>query len=272
MTHPALSIIIPAFNEESRLPRYLSSIITYVERRGDRCEIIVVDDGSHDVTEAVVLALTTTCPFLRLISLGRNMGKGFAVRTGMLAAKGALRLFCDADGATPIGEIHRLEREVSAGADIVIGSRAIRQDDCRVEGTLHRKCLGMSYNLLVGLLAVRGIRDTQCGFKLFRGVVADRVFAAQTLTGFGFDVEILFLAQQWGYMIREVPVNWQDQPGGKVRLLRDSVRMLFDLIKVRRSWHAGAYHMTTETGGVAVDRYRAGGTGPSGPSDGRSER
>lgn len=271
MTHPALSIIIPAFNEESRLPRYLSSIITYLEGRGDRCEIIVVDDGSHDATAAVVLALTTACPFLRLISLGRNMGKGFAVRTGMLAAKGALRLFCDADGATPIGEIHRLEREVSAGADIVIGSRAIRQDDCRVEGTLHRKYLGMLYNFLVGLLAVRGFRDTQCGFKLFRGVVADRVFAAQTLTGFGFDVEILFLAQQWGYMIREVPVNWQDQPGGKVRLLRDSVRMLFDLVKLQRSWHAGVYRRPTETGNEAADQHRAEGTEPSGSSDGRSE-
>lgn len=272
MTHPALSIIIPAFNEESRLPRYLSSIITYVEGRSDRCEIIVVDDGSHDVTEAVVLALTTTCPFLRLISLGRNMGKGFAVRTGMLAAKGALRLFCDADGATPIGEIHRLEREVSAGADIVIGSRAIRQGDCRVEGTLHRKCLGMSYNLLVGLLAVRGIRDTQCGFKLFRGAVADRVFAAQTLTGFGFDVEILFLAQQWGYMIREVPVNWQEQPGGKVRLLRDSVRMLIDLVKLRWSWNAGLYRKPTEVDGVGANEHREYGMGPFGPSDGRSER
>ena len=263
MTHPALSIIIPAFNEESRLPRYLSSIITYVERRGDRCEIIVVDDGSHDVTEAVVLALTTTCPFLRLISLGRNMGKGFAVRTGMLAAKGALRLFCDADGATPIGEIHRLEREVSAGADIVIGSRAIRQDDCRVEGTLHRKYVGILYNRLVSLLALRGLRDTQCGFKLFRGAAADTLFAAQTLTGFGFDVEILFLAQKWGYTIREVPINWQDQPGGKVRLLRDSVRMLFDLVKLRRSWHAGVYRTAVDTGSTAAVSHQSTDVGPS---------
>jgi len=267
-----LSTIIPAFNEESRLPRYLSSIIAYLERRGDPCEIIVVNDGSQDGTGAAVQALTTTCSFLRLISLGRNMGKGFAIRTGMLAAKGDLRLFCDADGATPIGELHRLERAISNGADIAIGSRAIQQHDCRVEGTLHRKYLGILYNRLVSLLALRGLRDTQCGFKLFRGAAADTLFAAQTLAGFGFDVEILFLAQKWGYTIREVPVNWQDQPGGKLRLLRDSIRMLFDLVKLRRSWHAGAYRMSTETGGVAADPYRADGTGPSGPGDGQTAR
>ena len=258
-----LSIIIPAFNEESRLPPYLSNIIIYLERRGDPCEIIVVNDGSQDGTGAAVQALTTTCSFLRLISLGGNMGKGFAIRTGMLAAKGDLRLFCDADGATPIGELHRLERAISNGADIAIGSRAIQQHDCRVEGTLHRKYLGILYNRLVSLLALRGLRDTQCGFKLFRGAAADTLFAAQTLTGFGFDVEILFLAQKWGYTIREVPVNWQDQPGGKVRLLRDSIRMLFDLVKLRRSWHAGVYRTAVDTGSTAAVSHQPTDDGPS---------
>jgi len=267
-----LSTIIPAFNEESRLPRYLSSIIAYLEGRGDPCEIIVVNDGSQDGTGAAVQALTTTCSFLRLISLGRNMGKGFAIRTGMLAAKGDLRLFCDADGATPIEELHRLERALSSDIDIVIGSRAIRHIECRVEGTLHRKYIGFIYNRLVRLLAVRGLYDTQCGFKLFRGAAADRLFEAQTLAGFGFDAEVLFLARKWGYTIREVPVNWQDQPGGKVRVFRDSARMFFDLVKLRRSWRAGAYHMSTETGGVAADPYRADGTGHSGPGDGQTAR
>ena len=238
-----LSIIIPAFNEESRLPPYLSSVIAYLESRGSPSEIIVVDDGSQDGTAAAVQALTTGCPFLRLLPLGRNKGKGFAVRTGMLAAKGDLRLFCDADGATPIEELHRLERALSDDIDIVIGSRAIRNPECRVEGTLHRKYIGFIYNRLVRLLAVRGLSDTQCGFKLFRGAAADTLFAAQTLAGFGFDVEVLFLARKWGYAIREVPVNWQDQPRGKVRVLRDSARMLFDLVKLRRAWAAGAYRM-----------------------------
>jgi dolichyl-phosphate beta-glucosyltransferase len=267
-----LSIIIPAFNEESRLPPYLSSIVAYLESRGGPSEIIVVDDGSQDGTAAAVLALTTGCPFLRLIPLGRNKGKGFAVRTGMLAAKGDLRLFCDADGATPIGELHRLERALSGEIDILIGSRAIRSTECRVEGTLHRKYIGFIYNCLVRLLAVRGFYDTQCGFKLFRGAAADKLFAAQTLAGFGFDAEVLFLARKWGYTIREVPVNWQDQPGGKVRVFRDSARMFFDLVKLRRSWRAGAYHMSTETGGVAADPYRADGTGPSGQGDGQTAR
>ena len=265
-----LSIIIPAFNEESRLPPYLSSIVAYLASRGGPSEIIVVDDGSQDGTAAAVQALTTRCPFLRLIPLGRNKGKGFAVRTGMLAAKGDLRLFCDADGATPIGELHRLERALSGEIDILIGSRAIRSTECRVEGTLHRKYLGILYNRLVSLLALRGLRDTQCGFKLFRGAAADTLFAAQTLTGFGFDVEILFLAQKWGYTIREIPVNWQDQPRGKVRLLRDSIRMLFDLVKLRRSWAAGAYRMPLHTGSATDGLHQPTDDGPS--VSGRSER
>src|SRR3990172_9263564 len=211
-------------------------------------------------------------PSLRLIPLDSNRGKGFAVRTGMLAAKGDLRLFCDADGATPIEELHRLERALSGEIDILIGSRAIRSTECRVEGKLHRKYLCFIYNRLVRLLAVRGLYDTQCGFKLFRGAAADRLFAAQTLAGFGFDAEVLFLARKWGYTIREVPVNWQDQPGGKVRVFRDSARMFFDLVKLRRSWRAGAYHMSTETGGVAAYPYRADGTGVSDPGDGQAAR
>lgn len=265
MKRSVLSIIIPAFNEESRLPPYLSSIITYLERRGGSAEIIVVDDGSQDGTGAAILPLTATYPFLRLIPLGKNMGKGFAVRTGMLAARGALRLFCDADGATPIGELYRLERAISDGADIAIGSRAIRQNDCRVEGTLHRKYLGISYNLLVRLLAVQGFQDTQCGFKLFRGEVAERLFAAQTLRGFGFDVEVLFLARRCGYSVQEVAVNWQDRPGGKVRLLRDSTRMLLDLVKLRRSWAAGLYEVPTEIDDAAARGHLPPHDGPSDP-------
>jgi len=242
----SLSVIIPAFNEESRLPPYLSSIIGYLEQRGGGWEVIVVDDGSRDATQAVVRAVMATCPSVRLIPLGENHGKGAAVRAGMLAATGALRLFCDADGATPIVELQRLERALSAGADIAIGSRAIRGRDTRVEGTLHRKVIGTAYNWLVRLIVVPGVHDTQCGFKLFRGDVAERVFAAQRLSGFGFDVETLFLARKCGYVLREVPVNWRDRPGGKVRLLRDSIRMFLDLVKLRRSWAAGVYRVPTE--------------------------
>ena len=246
MGAPSLSVIIPAFNEEARLPPYLSSIVAYLSQRGGEWEVIVVDDGSRDATQAVVRAVMATCPSVRLIPLSDNRGKGAAVRAGMLAATGVLRLFCDADGATPIAEVQRLERALSAGADVAIGSRAIRGRDTRVEGTLHRKVIGTVYNRLVRLIAVPGLHDTQCGFKLFKGEVAERVFAAQRLSGFGFDVETLFLARKWGYVLREVPVNWRDRPGGKVRLLRDSIRMFLDLVKLRRSWAAGDYRVPTE--------------------------
>jgi dolichyl-phosphate beta-glucosyltransferase len=254
-----LSIIIPAFNEESRLPPYLFSIVAYLESRGGPSEIIVVDDGSRDGTVEAVLALTTGHPSLRLIPLDSNKGKGFAVRTGMLAAKGDLRLFCDADGATPIEELHRLERALSSDIDIVIGSRAIRHIECRVEGTLHRKYIGFIYNRLVRLLAVRGLYDTQCGFKLFRGAAADRLFAAQTLAGFGFDAEVLFLARKWGTRFGRF------QSTGRISLEErcacfgvgsDALRsgQAATILACRRVPHV------PETGGVAADPYRADGT------------
>ncbi len=227
-----LSVIIPAYNEESRLPAYLDKILMYFELHSFSYEIIVVDDGSSDGTSAVVESFRAKNPRVQLVQLPRNHGKGYAVRSGMLAASGQLRLFSDADGATPIEEIERLLRAHEQGADVSIASRALHDDTCRVHGQLFRKIIGTVFNLIVKVFAIRGIEDTQCGFKLFTADVADEVFSLQSISGFAFDVEILYLCRKRGYRIIEVPVNWADIKGTKVKVVRDSWLMFKDVLQI----------------------------------------
>jgi dolichyl-phosphate beta-glucosyltransferase len=234
-------VVIPAYNEEKRLPVYLSEILSYLEKTGTAYEIIVVDDGSTDDTTGVVTGFSRGNDRVKLLSLPRNRGKGYAVRTGMMAARGGLLLFTDADGATPIRELERLQAALERGADLAIASRALHDDCCAVQAHLHRKIIGDVFNLLVTVLAVSGIRDTQCGFKLFRADTARTVFPLQRIEDFGFDVELLYLCRKNGYRITEVPVNWSDVQGSKVGVLRDSVRMLGDLFKIRINDLRGAY-------------------------------
>ena len=236
-----LSFIIPAYNEENRLPTYLKEVIEFFYRQPYPFEVIVVDDGSSDATSAMVKTLMARHSCLRLETLSRNRGKGFAVKTGMNAAKGRLRIFADADGATPIEEIQRLLDANGNGADIAIGSRAMRSDQCVVKGHLHRKIMGTVFNGIIQAFAVRGIHDTQCGFKLFTASAAGCIFPRQRINGFGFDVELLFLARLFGYRVVEVPVNWSDVGGTKVRLVRDSLRMLGEVLQVRFHHIAGDY-------------------------------
>jgi len=238
---PRWSIVIPAYNEEERLPTYLQEVITYFDGRGERYEVVVVDDGSQDGTGAVVEGLRDSCPTLRLVRLPRNRGKGYAVRTGMLEAAGELRLFADADGATPIREVQRLERRLAEGADIAIGSRALRDPACTLRAKWHRKFLGWVFNAVVRCLSVKGVADTQCGFKLFRAQAAVDLFSVIQIDGYGFDVELLFVAQRRGYSIAEVPVNWADQPGSKVRVVRDGLRMLREVWVIHRNRLRGLY-------------------------------
>lgn len=238
---PFLSFIIPAYNEEDRLPSYLAQVLDFLQGQPYSSEIIVVDDGSTDGTAAIVKRFMSSHSCLRLEMLPRNSGKGFAVRKGMISATGDLRVFADADGATPIGEIQRLLDANAKGADIVIGSRAIKSSQCVVKGRLHRKIMGAVFNSLIRVLAVRGIHDTQCGFKLFSASSAASIFPRQRITGFGFDVEILFLARHFGYRVAEVPVNWSDVGGTKVRLVRDSIRMLGEVLRIRLHHIAGNY-------------------------------
>ena len=241
---PEISIIIPAYNEESRLPKYLDSILEYFANEDATYEILVVDDGSTDSTKSVVVRYTEQNPNIKLINLLKNCGKGYAVKTGMLKANGKLRLFTDADGATPIKELDKLKRHIDDGAAVVIASRAMKDNSCNVMAHFHRRIIGAVFNFIVQILTVKGIYDTQCGFKLFTESAAKSVFPLQQINGFGFDVELLFICHTKGYQIKEVPVNWTDIPKSKVKLFRDSWRMLNDVITIRFNYLRGTYGRT----------------------------
>jgi len=235
----AWSVVIPAYNEASRLPSYLQQVVAFLEGRGEAYEVVVVDDGSRDSTAERVRECQAAHDRVRLIVQPQNHGKGRAVKTGMLSARGAFRLFTDADGATPIGELKRLEPLLEAGADIVIGSRALKDPAVSVQARRSRVWSGRIFNWVVARLGLEGIADSQCGFKCFRGPVAEDLFRSLRTDGFGFDVELLLLAQRRGYRIAEVAVNWADQPGSKVKVLTDGPRMVGQILRVRAALARG---------------------------------
>ncbi len=228
MTTPVWSIVIPAFNEARRLPGYLDEVASHFDARGEPFEVIVVDDGSTDGTAALVEARRH--PAVRVLRASQNSGKGAAVRVGMLQARGTYRLFVDADGATPIGEVKRLEHALAAGADVAIGSRVIVDPTVSVVARPHRVAAGRIFNWAVAILGLEGIADSQCGFKAFKAEAAERLFGALRTQGFGFDVELLLAAQAAGYRIVEVAVNWTDRAGSKVGVLRHGPGMLWQIV------------------------------------------
>jgi dolichyl-phosphate beta-glucosyltransferase len=228
---PRWSVVIPAYNEAQRLPPYLERVVAYFEGRDEPYEIVVVDDGSTDGTADVVEARRLGA--VRVLRLRPNMGKGAAVRTGMLAARGAYRLFADADGATPIEELKRLEPVLVAGADVVIGSRVLVDASVAVTTRPHRVAAGRVFNWLVARAGLRGVADSQCGFKAFTASAAGRLFDALSTHGFGFDVELLLLARAMGFQVVEVAVNWTDQAGSKVGVLRHGPGMLWQILTAR---------------------------------------
>jgi len=229
---PRWSVVIPAFNEAERLPPFLERVVAYFEGRDEPYEVIVVDDGSTDATAELVEARDLA--MVKVLRLQPNAGKGAAVRAGMLAARGAYRLFADADGATPIEELKRLEPLLVAGADVVIGSRVLVDPGVAVTARPHRVAAGRLFNWLVARLGLAGIADSQCGFKAFTAPAATRLFEALSTRGFGFDVELLLLARAAGCRILEVPVNWADQAGSKIGVLRHGPGMLWQIVLARR--------------------------------------
>jgi len=249
-SRPFLSVVIPAYNEERRLPGTLARVVEYLAQQSYASEVIVVDDGSTDRTAAIVEEFGATHP---LVSLIRNdhRGKGYAVRAGMLRARGHIALFSDADLSTPIEEITEMLPWFERGYDIVIGSRE-GAGAKRIKEPFYRHFMGRVFNAVVRVLTVRGINDTQCGFKAFRDDVARAVFARMKLYGenaqqvtdsmvTGFDVEVLFIGQKYGYKIKEVPVEWRYGNETKVNPLKDSWRNFRDVVLVRWNDWRGRY-------------------------------
>ena len=230
---PRLTVVIPAYNEEKRILDTLGRVHDHLASQDYTSEILVVDDGSIDDTLHVVQGFADEHSSVRTLHHEPNRGKGYAVRAGVLSARGENVLICDADLATPIEELDSFWKHLSAGADIVIASRALADSRLVQRQPPYREFAGRMFNFLVQVLAVPGIHDTQCGFKLVRGEVGRHVFALCTLNGFSFDIEMLHIALRLGYRIAEVPVAWYHRPGSKVRMLRDGPAMLMDLLRMR---------------------------------------
>ncbi|MDB5309506.1 MAG: glycosyl transferase [Gemmataceae bacterium] len=231
---PQLSVVIPAFNEAGRLGAYLAEVRAYLDAAypGDY-EVLVVDDGSADDTAGLVRRAAAGWPRLRLVRHAANRGKGAAVRTGVLAAAGRRVLFADADGATPIAEERRLTAAVAAGAAVAVGSRYAPGPGVTRERNLRRAVAGAVFRWAARRLIGAGVRDTQCGFKMFEAAAGRALFATGVETGYLFDLEALVLAKRFGYPVAEVAVNWAEQPGSKVRVFRDGWRMLGGLWRLR---------------------------------------
>lgn len=236
---PELSVIIPAFNEARRLPESIARLQGYLQKQPFLSEVIVVDDGSDDTTAAVVRSWMGRWHALRLIQ-APHRGKGGAVRAGALGAQGAWIYLADADFSTPVEEIARFLAEPPAREDLRIGSREAPGAQCFGEPYL-RHMMGRVFNLVVRALVVPGIADTQCGFKLLRREVALDLFLHQTIPGWTFDVELLYIARARGYTIRELPVPWYFRSGSKVHPARDTLTMVRDLFTIRRNAARGRY-------------------------------
>jgi dolichyl-phosphate beta-glucosyltransferase len=228
-----LSIIIPAFNEEKRITETLSRIESYTKKQGYPYEIIIVDDGSNDNTGEIVRNSSATNVTVRLLQNKKNMGKGYSIKRGMLEAGGEYLLFSDADLSTPIEEIEKLMPWFSRGYDIIIGSRGLPGSNVVRRQPFYREKSGRIFNTLVRLFILKGIEDTQCGFKCFRRETAKQVFKRQTINGFCFDVEVLFIASKLGYRIKEIPIVWYNSTDTKVNILIDPLKMFLDLFRIR---------------------------------------
>jgi len=242
MQEPALSIVVPAYNEESRLGPSLKSILAYRSGRTFPIEIIVVDDGSADATARVAREALGDAPMTSVLVNETNRGKGYSIRRGVLAARGEAVLATDADLSTPIEEVDvLLEHLKGLGHGLVIGSRGLGSSRVEIHQSPLREFMGKVFNRIVRLMTGLPFRDTQCGFKLMTRADVAPIFTVARIDGFSYDVELLYVAHRRGSPIEEVPVVWRHAPGSKVGLLTDPLRMLRDVWRVR-SWYRAGYY------------------------------
>lgn len=239
MTHPFLSIIIPAHNEAQRLPPTLEKINAFLGRQDYTAEVLVVENGSSDDTLAVAKSHQYRMPNLRVFSESAR-GKGLAVQRGMLEAQGDYRFLCDADLSMPIEQVNRFLPPTLGPVDVAVGSRELPGSQ-RYDEPGYRHLIGRIFNAMVRWLVLPGIQDSQCGFKCFRAEAAEAVFPLQTMGGMSFDAEVLFIARRKGYRVKEVAIDWYFDPDSRVRLVQDSLRMAFDLVKIRLNGRQGLY-------------------------------
>lgn len=234
------SIIIPAYNEAKRITATLQSVLSFLEKKSYSWEVIVVDDGSKDDTMAVVEEIAKGTSGLSVLRQHENRGKGAAVRAGVLAARGEYVLFTDADNSTPIEELNVFET-LKKEADIIIGSRYLKDSRVEIKQPWYRIMISRASNLLIQAFLVDGIRDTQCGFKMFHYEAAQDIFGRMKVDGFGFDMEALALAEVIGYTIKEVPVSWYDAPNSRLRPVKDTLRTFGDLVYIKLNIWTGKY-------------------------------
>ncbi len=228
-----LTNVIPAYNEGSRILRTLEAVAQFYRSMPYDFDVIVVNDGSTDNTMKIVETFCESNPEFRAAGYPINQGKGAAVKVGMMQATGELILFMDADLATPLEETDKLVSAIESGADIAIGSRPLKESNLEIRQPWYREQLGRLFNFAVQSLSIRGIKDTQCGFKIFKKHAAHDIFSRTKLNRFGFDFEALMTGRDLGYKIAEIPIRWSHQEGSKVVLMRDGPQMIKDLIKLR---------------------------------------
>jgi dolichyl-phosphate beta-glucosyltransferase len=232
-----LSIVIPAYNESRRLGPSLRRVVDYLRQSGTEYEVLVVDDGSTDGTAEVAGAFAAEG--VRVLRQDVNRGKGAVIKVGVLASRGREVLLLDADLSTPIEDIEKLRPRL-ADAEVVLGSRSVEGSDILTHQPFYRELMGRTFNFIIQIVGVRGLRDTQCGFKLLDGDVARRLFAELQIQRFAYDVELVWLARRHGYRVVEVGVRWADSPSSKVNPLTDSSRMFWDVMALRwRYWRNG---------------------------------
>ncbi|MBN1944631.1 MAG: glycosyltransferase family 2 protein [Bradymonadales bacterium] len=238
---PELTLVIPCYNEEVRLGSTIPEVLAYLASRPDPAELILVDDGSQDGTHALMERWASRSTSVRVARLWPNQGKGAALARGVLLAEGRVVAFLDADLSYPLEDIERLLDALRSGADLAIGGRDLATGSARSSYSLGRRITSQGFNKLVEWILGLGIPDTQCGFKAFHRQVAQALFSHLTISRFGFDVEILYLALRWGLIIERIPARMTHRPGSSVRLFQDSLQMLRDMLRIRRNARLGRY-------------------------------